>query len=99
MNKAGSCNCVYFFNESYTEVGYLMLIFKSKIIIFGLLSFTTPIRFVLYPSYTNNKETFMKSKYFQKMPKIGKTLQDSFIVHINRVTLIVKIAKITLFLN
>ena len=64
--------------------GYKMLIFKPKIIILGFISFTTPIRFVLYPSYTNNKETFMKSKYFQKMPKIGKTLQDSFIVHIKK---------------
>ena len=38
-----------FFSESYTEVGYKMLIFKSKIMILEFLSFTTPIRFVLYP--------------------------------------------------
>ena len=30
-----------FFNESYTEKGYKMLIVKSKIIILGFLSFTT----------------------------------------------------------
>ena len=40
-----------FFNEGYTKTGYKMLIFKSKIIIFWFLSFTTPMRFVLYSSY------------------------------------------------
>ena len=64
-----------FFNESYTEVGYKMLIFKSNIMILGFLSFTTPIKFVLYPSYRNNKENFMK--YFKeclKMEKLSRML-------------------------
>ena len=88
----GSCFKANFLNirnydiytGSFLMRGFKMLIFKPKIIILGFISFATPIRFVLYPSYTNNKETFMKSKYFQKMPKIGKTLQDSFIEHIKK---------------